>query len=222
MTLFTDALTRFLVDQLDAVELQTRQGFTYDRVSGRYRNNATGRYISEREIVQLVESYSQTVSANLKALTERFVRGELDLSAWQTRFMRELKDGYIIAATAGRGGRAAMTQADWGRVGGRLANEARHLNGFAQAVYNGNMTTGQILYRADLYAGGVRTAYFDGRSAAAVENDLTEERRILGESEHCDDCAGYAAQGWVMIGGLPEPGDGSVCRHNCQCEKEYR
>ena len=34
---------------------------------------------------------------------------------------------------------------------------------------------------------------------------------------NCDDCVGYAAQGWQAEGVLPVPGEASQCLGNCRC-----
>jgi hypothetical protein len=73
-----------------------------------------------------------------------------------------------------------------------------------------------------MYANKTRTAYYDGKVAAAKDAGLVEERRRLNPAEHCADCIGFANLGWQPIGSLPEPGEQSVCRANCKCTKEFR
>lgn len=38
----------------------------------------------------------------------------------------------------------------------------------------------------------------------------------------CEDCIGYAAQGWQPIGILPVPGQRCRCHDNCRCWTDYR
>lgn len=38
----------------------------------------------------------------------------------------------------------------------------------------------------------------------------------------CEDCIGYAAQGWQPIGILPVPGQRCRCNDNCRCWTDYR
>jgi hypothetical protein len=52
--------------------------------------------------------------------------------------------------------------------------------------------------------------------------ELMEERRRLGGGPNCPDCISYAAQGWQPFGSLPEPGQDSYCKSNCQCTVEVR
>lgn len=197
-------------------------GFLWDAAIARYRNRATGRLVSEKRILSMAEEYAEYSRSNIEALTRRFVAGELDLATWQERMAGELKNAHIVAHLAGRGGRKAATQADWGQLGGRLRFEYERLTNFAREIKAGQLSQAQIEARARTYAGAVRKSYYDGKTRAANESELTEERRVLGLAEHCEDCQRYANMGWQPIGTLPEPGEGSRCRGNCRCTKEYR
>lgn len=198
-------------------------GFLWDAAIARYRNRATGRLVSEKRILSMAEEYAEYSRSNIEALTRRFVEGELDLATWQERMARELKNAHIVAHLAGRGGRRAATQADWGQLGGRLRYEYERLTMFARDIKAGTLTQAQIEARAKTYAGAVRKSYFDGKTrAATAAPDLVEERRVLSPVENCEDCQRYADMGWQPIGTLPEPGEGSRCRGNCRCTKEYR
>jgi len=204
------------------VELAERVGFTFERRTGRYRNNATGRFVAERTLRGLAEKFSDFTAQNMRRHTERFIAGEIDLPTWQDRIAKELRNSYLVSTQIGRGGKNAMTPADYGRIGGRLRFEYRKLNQFALEIKAGMLTDAQILARVQLYAPGARTAYYDGLTAAMKDAELTEERRVLNPAEHCEDCVGYARMGWQPIGTLPQPGTMSRCLHNCQCTMEYR
>lgn len=217
MITYADLLTGWLTH-----ELQQARGFTYDKRLARYRDRETGRLVAERDVIAAADGFRDFARANIDRLTERFVDGDIDLPTWQRRVAQEVKDAHIVSAMAGKGGRNNMTQADWGRVGGRLRFEYDRLNRFAVEVKAGMQTPAQIRARAKLYANGTRKSYFDGKTAACQEAEFTEERRILQPGESCADCIGYAAQGWVPIGTLPEPGVASECLSNCNCIKEYR
>jgi hypothetical protein len=217
VTTIATYLARFIT-----YELAKRTGYTWDSASGRYRSHTSGQYVAQADLKALSTNFSQYTRENLRTITERMIGGQIDLSTWQRQAAQELKESYITNMLISRGGVNAVTQADYGRQGGRLASEYRYLNNFAQEIASGNLSEAQILARIDQYGNGVQKAYYDGLTAANEEAGLTEERRILNDAEHCDDCVDYAAEGWVKIGTLPEPGEGSECRSNCQCEKEYR
>lgn len=199
-----------------------RAGVAWESDTRRYRDLGTGRYIAERTITAKLDKYNDAVAEHMRRETERFIAGQIDLATWQQGVAKDLKDAYIVNLQIGRGGVNVTTFADYGREGGRLNFEYRRLNQFAQEIALGNLSDKQIAARLELYIPGIRTAYYDGKTAAGQAAGLTEERRVLSPVENCDDCVGYADQGWVPIGTLPEPGTQSACMHNCQCEKEYR
>lgn len=212
----SDLLTRWIIYELQ------RGGFRFDRSIGRYRDNSTGRLVSEKSVLSTIDKFnSGVIQNNVANITDRFIDGRIDLPTWQQQMARELKDGWLVNAMAGRGGRNAMTQADFGRVGGRLRFEYQQLNRFADEIANGNLTAAQIRWRASLYANGPRTGYYDGKTAAMIDAGFVAEQRFLGAAEHCEVCIGLAAQGRQPIGALPEPGTQCFGRHNCKCRKEY-
>ena len=198
------------------------EGYRWEGGTARYRDNATGRFVAEATITKHIDHYNDTVVVqNVSKLADRLVGG-MELDVWQRAMSKEIKDAYLVNLQIGRGGKAQTTFADYGRIGGRLRFEYAHINAFAQQIKEGKLSAAQIAARAKQYANGPRTAFFDGVTAAKGEAGLTEERRVLNPAEHCPDCEGYAAVGWVPIGTLPEPGEGSRCYHNCRCHKEYR
>ena len=215
-------LTGYLVD------LAERVGFVWERAIARYRDKKTGRFVSEFNLVQLQTDFTDNARVNIGNITERLIAGDLDVGAWQRQFAQELKDTYVVNYQIARGGKNAMTQADYGRIGGRLKSEFGYLDNFAKEVASGNLTPEQIRARANQYVAGTRTAYYDGKTAANKAAGLTEMRRVLTPAEHCESgggmkgCIEYAAMGWQPIGSLPSPGTGTPCRHHCKCEMIYR
>ena len=61
-----------------------------------------------------------------------------------------------------------------------------------------------------------------GAMALAATQGQTMMRRVARQDRKtCQDCIGYAAQGWVPIGLLPPPGQRCACHDNCRCYVEY-
>lgn len=206
-----------------ALFLQRLRGYFWSTRLGRFVSKWTGRPVRQTTIVAKLENYHNSVlRPNLQGLTERMLAGRITLAQWQERVAGELKDAYQVNMVFGRGGRDLVTYSDWGRMGSRLRLQYRYLNGFAQEIEAGMLSDAQILARVQQYGRSVRTSYFDGLNAAMVDSDFTEERRVLNPAEHCDDCVGYASEGWQAIGYFPPPGMASVCDGNCACEMEYR
>ena len=202
--------------------LAERTGYTWDASAGRYRDNRTGRFVPESQIVAAGDRYdSEFVALLLLALTERFLGGSLTLEQWQLRMGRELKDANIIVTQAASGGRRHTSDAAYGIASGMLLLQLQKLDGFAESIKAGTKTAPQIRAWVRQTAHAVRTTYFRGVTFAKQLAGYTLEQRFLRPGESCDDCIGYAAQGLVPIGTLPEPGQQSVCRQNCNCVKRY-
>lgn len=104
----------------------------------------------------------------------------------------------------------------------KLLSEFQFLRDFALGILRGEVTASQIQQRMNQYANGIWSSFWKGKSTQQENAGASVERRILDPAaSHCEDCVGYAAQGWQPIGSLPAPGEDSQCGHNCRCEKEY-
>jgi hypothetical protein len=57
---------------------------TYDVSTGRYRDTTTGRLVSERAIRDQIDALADAASERLANLTDRLLRGDLTLAAWQS------------------------------------------------------------------------------------------------------------------------------------------
>ena len=61
-----------------------------------------------------------------------------------------------------------------------------------------------------------------GAMALATQQGYTMMRRVARQDKKtCQDCIGYASQGWVPIGLLPPPGQRCACHDNCRCYVDY-
>lgn len=212
-----DRLSRFI-----GLVQRSRSGFRWDLREAAYIDNATGAVVPDVEVLFELGQYESWVSGNVRNITQELIDGAVDVNAWQLAMRDELRDSWRTTYMLGRGGIEQMGPDDWGRLGGNLNREYRRLYTFAVSISEGRMTAPQIQARARQYASAVRTAHGAGRTIGYVSAGYTEERRVLTPAEHCEDCQGYAAQGWQPIGTLPEPGSGSRCHRNCKCIKEYR
>lgn len=197
--------------------------FWWDANTCRYRNRNNGQFYSESKILELAEGYSGNIMERMTELTERFINGDVELATWQNQVARILKDGYIVNAAIGRGGIKQLDFSDYGRIGGHLKFEYRHLNDFAQAIKDGKLSPAQIELRIRMYAEGTRTAYFDGIQSAKVQAGYTWKRKVLNPAEHCDDCIYQSGMGWVPMNDnkVTPPGVGTACGHNCKCTMDF-
>ena len=197
--------------------------WAWDPRSFRYRDTGTGRFLPRGEVLGYVDT-SIHASSNVSGLLAGYVGdGTLSPADFRSLFREELKGEYIREYLLGIGGRGQMTQADWGSIGGMLADQYRYLDGFIAELEAGNLTPEQIAARVNMYVNSSREAFERAHGRVAGKAGCDEEIWSLGAAEHCEDCVAYAAKGWQPIGTFPEPGEGAtICMTNCKCSKSYR
>lgn len=200
----------------------SRKPYRWNAGAGRYIDPDSGRFVPKQAEVRALDERITAGIDQVRAVTVGVLEGAVSVEDWQTAVAVELRRMHTQAAALGRGGWQQMTPRDWGRIGRALRDEYAYLRGFAEALAGGNLSEAQVNARLTLYVNGIWSSYWKGAAGAMQGAGMTEERRILTPAEHCKDCEGYAAQGWQPLGSLPEPGEGSVCGHNCRCIKVYR
>jgi hypothetical protein len=202
--------------------------YRWNETAGRYIDNATGRFISFQTVRDLgCEQVIERAESRMVDLSNQFKSGEISLSEWRAQMAREIKTVNLENAIAASGGRAQMTQADWGAAGARIKAQYRYLDNFAQQIASGQQPLdGTLLSRARLYARAGRATYEEFRRRQRNQEGWQEEQRVLGIAEHChtsgelEGCVELAGK-WSPIGDLPPIGE-SPCFTNCHCHFTYR
>ena len=169
-------------------------GWVWEARAKRYRNRETGRFVGQEELRRLRDEYVDRLTERSDRLSERLFADEISVQRW-TREMRELvKDAFAGQYMAARGGRNAMTQSDWGRVGRMVRDQYAWLQGFAEDLQAGKLTEGQARARAGLYMAASTQAFERGKQTS------------------------------YGMPALPQyPGDGNTeCRVNCKCHWQIR
>lgn len=200
-------------------------GYTFNPSTNQYRSHSTGQFVSRRNIVALLDANVTAGENRLAALTIAAHDGRLSPAAFAEQFSAEIRRLHLQNRALGAGGWANMTQADYGAVGGKLAADYRRIQGYADAMANGEITLAQALNRTRLYAGNARTQYWESwrsRQQPRIGRVIIDKRN-LGAAEHCGGCLDLHARGWQMQGVLPSPGDGfTECLSGCMCTIESR
>lgn len=210
-------------DDDDMIDLAKKGGYFWDKVKAAFISIRSGKEATVAQVQAHLDRYGvRFTQRNLDTVTRDLIKGKVPLAVWQQKAAAEIKNAWMVNLVVGKGGVNNLTLSDYGRAGNRLRGVYGHLNRFALDIASGKLSQAQILARIKLYSNNTMTAYYDGLTAAKQAVGYDQERRILQPAEHCADCVGYAEQGWVPIGTLPEPGIGSVCNGNCRCLKEYR
>lgn len=145
--------------------------WVWDTTSRRYRDMDTGRWLSHatvttlrNELAALQRSWADTSAAAL-------VRGDWSVRRWELEIRDRLKTVYVAEYLLGRGGKNAMTQADYGRIGAMLRDQYQWLRGFAIDVQAGKLSQNQIADRTQKYHESAVQAFERGK-AAAYSTDL--------------------------------------------------
>jgi hypothetical protein len=195
--------------------------WSYDPISGRYRGK-NGRFLSQAAVEALVDGRIKKLDSQLKDFTKRLINGNITIDQWQGSVREALKPAHIQAAMVGVGGKQALSQSDYGRIGQRLRSEYAYLQNFASDLLGGRISAPMALARIGLYAESVRGSYWEGTTIRREKEGYTLMRRILdAQAVHCQDCIGYAARGIVPLGAVPMPGQRCACRSRCKCRIEH-
>lgn len=167
--------------------------FRWDKDLRRYRDADSGRFLAEAKVRALRQDLIDRATAEVDALAAQLADGTITTAEWTTSMRETVKRLTIDQYLLGRGGRNAMTQADWGRIGYRLREQYGYLQRFAELIDQGQLSDAQIAARAKLYVGATWST-FDRAKAAAWQIVLPAH-----------------------------PGDGGTrCRSACRCHWDIR
>lgn len=194
---------------------------TFDAASGRYRDSATGRYLSEQAVRRVVDQIADGASERLAALSRQMLAGELSLAEWQAGAMRTIKLAHVATATIAHGGQARMTFGHYGSVGQDIRSHYQFLRGFAEQIASGEQPlTDGLIARARQYGQASRVTFERAYGQDQQRRGFQSCRNILGAAEHCAQCREQTARGWVPAGSLVPIGS-RTCRGNCRCRIAY-
>ena len=197
----------------------------WEESTRRYRDQSTGRYMARSDVMSYVNESLAASGTATNDMGSMVAQGIISPADFETIARQEIKEQYITQYMLGRGGRDAMTQADWGSIGGMLRDQYHpYFDGFMADIKAGNLSEAQIQARLRMYVDSSRQAYEKAHERNAKDLGMDEESWAVDMSlENCEDCLAYRAEGWQEIGYFPEPADGSTrCLSHCGCEKLYR
>jgi hypothetical protein len=204
-----------------SIETRFDGEWSYDPISGRYRG-ANGRFLSQKAIEALIDGRVAKLDKQLKDFTKRLINGSITIDQWQGSVREALKPAHIQATMVGAGGKTALSQADYGRIGQKLRSEYSYLQKFASSLLADGLSAPMALARIGLYAESIRGSFWEGTAIRQGKQGYSLMQRILdSQAAHCQDCLDYAARGIVAIGSLPMPGQRCACRARCRCSVRY-
>lgn len=200
----------------------------FDETVARYRYpearpGRLGRLVPPERTVRLFEKGLAERTGQIEAATDRLLAGKMTPREWQLVMRDVMKDAHLEARMLGVGGKANMGAADYGAVGGRLAEQYQALGTLSQDLVSGRLSAAQVRQRA-LYRMGsiVRETHRRGTERVELAAGFTEERNILEPgAEHCQDCLEQTDRGYVQTGQIMPIGQ-RRCLANCACRIERR
>lgn len=202
-------------------------GYTWDDVLRRYRG-PNGRIVSRQAVRDAIDVALHNSEMVARSLTIGLRDGSVTLAEWEIEMRALVKDVQLYSAAAVRGGWDRLTPGDLGRVGQLTRTQYMYLDNFASQLASGEQAlNGFALQRSMMYAQAGRGTFeafaqSDVRREASARGGRVEVRNVLGDAQHCDECAALTRRGWVADdGSMPLPGH-RTCKSRCHCHVERR
>jgi hypothetical protein len=203
--------------------LAQQTGYGWNEAAHRYYDLESGVFVSRATIAEGLQSVMDASALRMNDLTQKLIDGGVSLADWQTGMMTQIKNTNVASAALANGGWGQMTQSDWGATGQLIRDQYDFLRNYAKEIADGTQALdGRALVRSDLYADAANGTFWEMDKRSMLADGYEEGRRVLEPgADHCDDCEGYASEGWMPIDDIPEIGN-SQCLTRCRCEIEYR
>lgn len=197
--------------------------FTWAPAAGRFREAASGRFVTDAAMLEHVDTVIQAGQARIGALADRLVAGDLSPAAWQAQTARVLSDLHLTSTSLASGGWAQMDQDAQRWAAERLQGELGHLRDLAAGYEQGTVSAAQLQARAAMYGDAASGTFHAARQRERADAGIEEAKRVLGGSvAHCSDCVSHAAAGWRPIAEVPPPGTACQCVSRCKCRLLFR
>jgi hypothetical protein len=100
------------------------------------------------------------------SITQNLIDDVITVGDWEAQMRDALKAEYIQQYLLGIGGEGNLSQKDYGSIGGMLHDQYRYLDNFAQQIADGELTPGQVMMRAQMYANSARESFGRARGRA--------------------------------------------------------
>lgn len=194
----------------------------YDRNSSSFRGES-GRYISNAEVLRLVDAEVARQEARLKGHARLLINGKIDIPEFQRRMASDMKLSSIRMAALGAGGAEGLGDRHYGKVGAELKKQYKFLAGFGAALSAG-LTEKQVLQRAGQYGRQSAIAFHASQQITKEGEGFTVGKRSLdSQAQHCEQCIGHSTNGqWVPIAEIVPVGTRCDCGGRCRCSVVFR
>jgi hypothetical protein len=181
-----------------------------------------GRRVDRNRVRASLDTYIDSITADIRADTQSMVDGDLSIGAWHLKMEGHIKRSHTAAAAIAKGGWKQAKGHDWALAGREIKEQYQYLYRFARQLEAGRPVNGGTVARAEMY-GLSATKTYEG---ILRRDDLLEgfdlERRLLHSKVPCTQCKYYADLGWVVAGTLPDIGEQCQCLTRCRCSFERK
>jgi len=179
--------------------------------------------VSREQVQAAIDALTDHVGKQAAIIAKRYESGVINLPQFEIDMRALLKSGHIVAASVGKGGRARMTQSDWGALGNRIKSEYAYLGKFSRSIAAGRISKILTSRRAALYSAAIRITFhqqYAKEQKAIRDGEQEKVRRTLNAAESCIECVYYAGLGFIPLDEMPELGT-LECGPFCRCHLEF-
>jgi predicted nucleic acid-binding Zn ribbon protein len=138
--------------------------YAWSQSARRYRDLATGRFLSASDFQNLRESFADTQNQTIEDLTAQLANGDRTLRSWEAEVWTRIRIAFDAEFMAGRGGRNALTDADRSLIARLRKTQREFLRSFAEEIADGGFSEAKIAARAKLYVASSRQAFERGKA----------------------------------------------------------
>ncbi|MEP0872381.1 hypothetical protein NDA01_21435 [Trichocoleus desertorum AS-A10] len=196
---------------------------TYDRRTGQF-HGGDRRFIARAEVLRLVDAEAARLETRLSGHARLLTQDKIGVTEFQLRMAEDVKLSHLRMAAFGAGGEKQLNARHFGTAGQELKRQYKYLQGFGDAIGQGELSEKQILARAKSYGVSARTAFFKSEKLTRESYGAREAKRSLdSQARHCSSCLGHSTRGlWLPIGQVVAPGVDCECNSRCRCRIVFR
>ena len=136
--------------------------FQWDDEKKQYYDTETGKYLTETEVLSLLEEMYEGGKTAVAEITERAIAGGITAASWFEDIYGSIVAAGIASFAVGVGGIARLTEDYWREIGTWVEKQRRFLEKFAESL--AGLTPAQAAARAGMYIDSSGEMYFRGRA----------------------------------------------------------
>lgn len=194
--------------------------------------NQRGQLVSESYVEANINQLITSIKTDVLDISQNLQSKRIEKADWYEQVGEIIALAVLTVVAVGWGGFRLLESTSLPNATPEeaFANAMQHaleqldyLKKYNDQVGQGLVSSGQIPSRTAMYAAAL-WGIFQGshRIFFKQTEQYTEERRYLGNADHCSQCPEYARRGWQPIGTLPYPSEKSDCMVYCRCTMRYR